>query len=625
MPSGTRVRGESISRPSRVGIVVAAVVLCAACGRRVNPAAAGLDCNKGTGFCFPHDGGMDSADAVVGGEVGDASEAGDGSDGNPSGTVSIVSPTSPTYTNGKVTVTVSVSAAVEVDVLLDGAVLKTLMSTSSFDWDSTGDPEGSHTLAARATIAGQVVVSAPVTVVVDRTPPTVKAGSPVPAASATEVALADPITVEFSEAILPSTVTNALAVSQASGPIATTATLDATGTKLSASIKDTSTVLLDPATPAALSAAIVSTVTDLAGNALVSPPQWSWTAPLWLDYGSVTGESARLALDGSGTPYVSATFEPEAMGSHIYDVQISKHIQGKTWDTTIPSPQTSGSTTSSATTSIVVDSKGQPLVAWSEAPTASDSASVHVARWSGTAWDSRGSVDQVPGMGTPAVNPSLALDAQDDLFLAWAEIDTSDVSGVYVSRWTGTTWSLIAPVGAIGANVPVLLVEPDGAPIVEWNGGVGSNGVSKWTGTAWHTQTYASSYSSNLALTKALRPVVAYPSDTQIRLAFGDVLSEDFAAPISAGTQPASPAIAMDSTDHLFVVWVSYDGTARTAQVARWTGIQWDRSYGSLGVTTTPSSDVSAPSIALDSRGVPIVIWQETDLMETTYVRKNNR
>src|SRR5579871_2102729 len=135
MRSGTRVRGEFAGRPSRLGVVVG-LVLCASCGRRVNPAAAGLDCDKSTGFCFPHDAGTvdaGDADALVGSEVGDASDA---SDGSPGGTVSIVSPTSPSYTNGKVTVSVSVSAPVEVDVLLDGALLQALTSTTTFDWET---------------------------------------------------------------------------------------------------------------------------------------------------------------------------------------------------------------------------------------------------------------------------------------------------------------------------------------------------------------------------------------------------------------------------------------------------------------------------------------------------------
>jgi hypothetical protein len=395
--------------------LIAIAVGAAGCGKRVNPAAAGFDCNPHTGLCFPRDGGPDGVDAADGADATETPPAG--------GTITIVSPTSPAYTKGSVSVTVAVSTDAglpeQIEILKDGTAFRTLTAALTFEWDTSGDAEGPHELVARATIGGQVVSSQPLAVVVDRTPPTVKVESRVPAPGATEVALADPIVVQFSEPILPATSATALSLSQASGPITTTAALDAAGTKLSVAIKDRSTVKLDAATPAILTATVSSAVTDLAGNPLTSPPQWSWTAPLWLDYGSVKGESARLALDAAGTPYVSTVFEPDAIGSRIYNIQIARHTQGKSWDTSIPSPQTAGSTISfGGTTSLILDSGGKPILAWPEQPTPSDPASVRVARWSGTAWEPRGAVDQVTGSGTHAFSPSLARDGQDSLFLA---------------------------------------------------------------------------------------------------------------------------------------------------------------------------------------------------------------
>jgi hypothetical protein len=612
------------SRITRWAALVAASLATLGCGHRVNPASAGLDCDAQTGFCFPRDGGQDVVDGA------DASD-GDSAETPPTGgTIVIVSPSSPTYTKGSVSVSVQVTQdggqPDQVEVLKDGLPFRTLTSALTFEWDTSGDAEGPHELVARATLGGVVVSSQPVTVVVDRTPPMVKADSRVPAPGATEVALADPIVVQFSEPILPSTAAGALALSQTSGPVATTAALDAAGTKLTVAIKDRMAVKLDAATPAMLTATISSGVTDLAGNALMNPPQWSWTAPLWLDFGSVKGESARLALDATGNPYVSTVFEPGAIGSTVYNIQVSKHLQAKSWDTTsIPSPQTSGSSISFGSTSLILDVAGKPILAWSEAPTAGDTASVHVAHWSGAAWESRGIIDQVSGDRTHAFNPWLARDAQDVLFVAWSEYGTNNVTDVYVSRWTGTAWSLLAPIGVIGASSPVMLLGSDGKPMVGWIGGISTNGISKWTGAAWDTKNYPASYSSNLALTKAQRPVVAFPSGDTIRVSYADVTNEEFSTAISAGSQPVSPYIVIDASDRLVLAWVSYDGFGRNMQVARWTGTEWDRSYGSLNAVAAQSSDAGAPSVALDGSGVPVVTWQEPDVRKTTYVRKNNR
>ena len=612
--------------PVCIGIVpVAAVILLegSGCRTKLNPALDGFSCDD-NGICWPVDGGADSSDVP-----GDGDAAGDAEVGG--GAILISMPAaSPTYTNGTVVVQVSfvppASTPTNVELLKNDAQLAVLTSPSfSFSWDTTGDAEGNYALTARMTIGGQTVTSNSVTIVVDRTAPSVKLESRVPAPGATEVSLEDPVLVTFSEPIAPAIVANAVTVSQSSGRIATTETISSDGTMLTVAIKDRSSVVLDPTAPATLSALVSQSVTDLAGNPIMAPPQWSWTVPLWLDFGTVRGESPRLAIDAMGAPILSTAFEPGAIGSGIYNLQISRHIQGNKWDTSIPSPQSATSAISYGVTSIALDAGGKPIVAWSEAPDATQASSVHVARWSGVAWESHGVLDQVAGSQTNAFNPWLATDPQDDLFVAWAEIGTNDATDVYAGRWTGTTFSLLAPISVIGANAPVMVVGSDRQPVVEWSGGVTVNGVSKWTGTAWNTKNYPSSYSSNLVLTAAQRPVVAFPVDSSIRVSYVDGASEDYAPAISAGNQPVSPSMAIDAADHIIVVWVAYDGVGRNVQVARWTGTEWDRSFGSLSAVATAGTDTASPAVALDPSGAPIVVWQQPDVRKSTYVRKSNR
>jgi hypothetical protein len=70
-------------------------------------------------------------------------------------------------------------------------------------------------------------------------------------------------------------------------------------------------------------------------------------------------------------------------------------------------------------------------------------------------------------------------------------------------------------------------------------------------------------------------------------------------------------------------VWVAYDGVGQDVQVARWTGTEWDRSFGSLNAVATAGT--ALPTVAVDPSGAPIVVWQEPDGRNTTYVRKSNR
>ena len=412
------------------------------------------------------------------------------------GAIIIVAPaTSPTYTNGTITIQVSfdpaTTAGTEVALFTGDTKLVDLTPPFSFVWDTTSVAEGSYSLTARARIGGRAVTSSPVTVVVDRTAPSVVLGSRVPAPGASEVSLAQPIQLAFSEPILPPSASGALTLAQASGAIATTATLAADGKALTVAIADRSKVVLSASAPITLTASVSPTVTDLAGNAVTAPPQWSWTVPLWLDYGNVRGESPSLALDATGEPLISTTFEPGAIGSRVYTLQVSRHLQGTSWDTSAGSPQTADTLTLYGSTSITVGTDGRPIVAWSEQPMGGPAASIHVARWSGSAWDSTyPPLDQVPGSKTDGYTPSLTLGSTNQPMVAWAEVGTNSVTDVYVARWTGSTWTQLPALGVIGASSPVLLAGGGGEPIVGWVASLGAAGVSTWTGAAWSTNNF---------------------------------------------------------------------------------------------------------------------------------------
>ena len=84
------------------------------------------------------------------------------------------------YVNGSLSFQVSVKGASATSVMLlsNDALLADLPGPPyAFTWDTAASargpvPEGIYSITARATVDGHQVTSAPVTVVVDRTPPT---------------------------------------------------------------------------------------------------------------------------------------------------------------------------------------------------------------------------------------------------------------------------------------------------------------------------------------------------------------------------------------------------------------------------------------------------------------------
>jgi hypothetical protein len=621
-------QGNRARRTPRLGVVAVVVGLLSgvACQTRLNPALDGFTCDPRTDICVRADGGLDSVEGGGGvdGEVGGDAETGGGA-------IVIVAPaTSPTYTNGTIAIRVSfdpaTTEATEVALFTGDTKLVDLTPPFSFVWDTKGVAEGPYSLTARARIGGRAVTSSPVTVVVDRTAPSVVLGSRVPAPGASEVSLAQPIQLAFSEPILPSSASDAITLVQASGAIATTATLAADGKALTVALIDRSKVVLSAAAPITLTASVSPTVTDLAGNAITAPPQWSWTVPLWLDYGTVRGESPSLALDATGEPLISTTFEPGAIGSRVYRLQVSRHLQGTSWDTSAGSPQTADTLTLYGSTSITVGTDGRPIVAWSEQPMGGPAASIHVARWSGSAWESTyPPLDQVPGSKTDGYTPSLTLGSTNQPMVAWAEVGTNSVTDVYVAKWTGSTWTQLPALGVIGASSPVLLARGGGEPIVGWVAGLGAGGVSSWTGAAWSTNNFPSSYWASLALTKAKRPVVAFIDGSTVRVRYVDANPEEYAPAIS-GRDPKNPHVAIDTHDRAVVAWSDSGGSGRNIKVVRWTGTEWDTSFGSLSALPAAGTDANAPVVAVDAADFPILGWQELDpIRNVTYVRKSNR
>lgn len=215
-----------------------------------------------------------AADAAV------TSDAGAGADAGVTPgdlVVTISSPIATAYVKDSVTIQVAIAGgtADEVRLLRDGMPLATITAPYQYAWDVRAVAEASYRITASATKGMRTFTSAEVSVVVDRTAPSVMALSPMP--GATGVSSTATISATFSEPVLPSSITAASAMLTAgAAPVTYTSRLDAAGTTL--------TLIPTGAypRPAMLMVRLSAEITDRAGNALVPPgAPWSWTVPDW--------------------------------------------------------------------------------------------------------------------------------------------------------------------------------------------------------------------------------------------------------------------------------------------------------------------------------------------------------
>ncbi len=229
-----------------------------------------------------------------------------------------------------------------VDLLVDGTAVATIASPFQYTLATSSLSVGSHALVALGHFGGTTAQSAPVSIVVDRTAPTIALRTP--AIGASNVHVADPIVVQFSEPVLASSLSgSAVTLTYNGAAIGYASSLSADG----ASLTVTPSQPTDGGGSFALS--LTSAITDLAGNALSSGPlSWSWTSPQWLTYAapalpvyaSTTAFSASnpLSLNPNWTMGSPTTFEFDAT-AYVGSTQLPSVLMtnmGSGWSSVAP-------------------------------------------------------------------------------------------------------------------------------------------------------------------------------------------------------------------------------------------------------------------------------------------------
>jgi hypothetical protein len=577
--------------------------LLAGCPTRLKPGAtlSGTGGAAGTGTGISGGGASGSADASP--------------DSSKTSTISIVSPPSPVYTNQTVVVTVEVGAGTAgshgVQLLENGVLFTTLSAPPyTFSWDTTTVAEGSYQLVAQVDVDGEIVASAPLTVVVDRTPPTIVSRSPDSGAS--NVSLTDPIQVVFSEPLAATSVTaSAIALAMGSTAVDANATLEADGKTVTVGIVDRSALAL----PGAMTEVASATITDLAGNTFAGM-SWNFSVPLWVSLGTVNGSNPQMVLDSSSQPIV-ATIVTNGSASTL---QIAKHLAGLNWDTSsIPSPQVESNISAFGMAGAKTDDL---YFAWTEHGSGAVEP-LHIGRWTGSSWDkSYGQLLNSTSVG--ANDPAIAVTVDDQPVVRWSEQTGLDAGPGYLSRWTGTQWS---PISSSGIGVCDLLpcrliLDSSGDPIT----GVIFD-LARWTGSSW-ARTVSSSY--GLAINSSQQAITLTTAGSMLQAVAISTTGSTTnyvpgltATPASYRANDAAGQVVVDSTDAPVVSWLQEDGTSwspstANIHVARWTGAAWDQAYGTL-----PSAE-GLSALALWQGSVPIVAWQDFAGSFTTVAKSNH-
>jgi len=422
--------------------------------------------------------------------------------GDPSGgnalTVAISSPSATAYAATTLTVQVAVTGAPDtVELRRDGDLLVALTAPYTYVWSTAGEAERAHELTAVARRGGTQVVSEPRTVVVDRTRPTVAARTPAPGDD--NVWIGAPIVVTFSEPLLTATLTPGTVALEVEGgsPVAATLAAGADGRSLTLTPDEPMAV------PATLRLTLSDAIADLAGNALVAPPAWSWTLPRWqwmggtalrVEDGHTIGQ-AQLALDAADRP-VTVWLEERGGSVPPSDV-VAAAWDGQAWEALggrLNGDDRMGPMYGSQDIAVAPD--GSVVIAWNT-PVYGVPDRLWVHRWDGATWQAIGGGPVNDPEAVSAIGRvSLVLDELGRPVVAWTArpSDAGALLEVRVSRWTGSAWVDVgAPRRRDPTHVsynPVLVLDAAGRPVVAWSERLDDTTTydvfaDRWSGSAW--------------------------------------------------------------------------------------------------------------------------------------------
>ena len=442
-----------------------------------------------------------------------------------------------------------------------------------------------------------------------------------PAQNATNVALSDPIQIAFSEALDPSSVSNAsISLSSGGTTLSTTASLGSDGHTVGVTLGAHSTLTF----PATVTVSVNAAIKDLAGNAVGSLPSWSWTAPLWVKMPSLAATLAYVALDPTGRG--SVAYLSDSTGGGARTLAVAQYAAGAVWDMTVGSP-----TATATAAAIAVGADGAPVVAWSD----SQASHALAARWSGTSWNAIGGDIEasVPAAASVQVS-SLVITPSGTPMAGWSAPQGTNSYG-YVASFSSTAWQALPPGEFAGIGSPLLRLDSKGNPVGFFLGYIGTpRMIEQYENGTWSTidsetglvDAAVDSQDQPVALVTATESTVSV-FHLRVPSASGSTELTPTLSTTSSGTVGVA-RLVFASNGNPVVLWTQQGSTgSNRLYVARFNGTAWDTTFGVLSGVAGNNGDVQGADVAVDSAGEPMVAWSEEDTTTSTvavYVWKSN-
>ena len=376
-----------------------------------------------------------------------------------------------------------------------------------------------------------------------------------------------------------------------------------------------------------------------------------------------------LALDSRDRPVVA--WHDYAPGDRAVYI---RRWNGASWDEwSVGSASGTGIAFGAGFPSVVVESSDLPVVAWQDYN--GDLRDVYVRRWDGKAWVEVGagsaSGGGISGTGTTASELFLARRTDGTMVVAWRDL-TTGTSAVYARQWDGEAWGEIGEHSASERGVsnswnsaycPTVAFGSEQEPILAWTDRTDARNwqvyVRHWSDEAWVEMGQGSASGRGISNTTPSAaesstrphisagpdgmPVVAWDDDSSgawqvyVRRWDGEQWVEMGQGSASGGgisnTTPTTQNVgtpvrlAVGPDGFPVVAWDDDSTGELEVYVRRWDGLGWaelgPEGASGGGVSKTPDERSDKSALAVDSRGSPVLAWQDApEGVAQIYVRK---
>lgn len=208
-------------------------------------------------------------------------------------------------------------------------------------------------------------------------------------------------------------------------------------------------------------------------------------------YGDSSGTKPSLVLDSNGQPIVA--FEEKTLEQYSpTNIYVMRLQPDNSWDYAVPPARSydepggyasgglsaSTGTTSARDCSLTIDAQNNLYLAWAEESYTDGLKDIHIFRSTGPqSWERIGSPLSAYGGNTYAGQARLQATTAGKLFVAWTEFDGNSETGyvhLFSSYWNNNSWnSLTSPdginQGPKSSLRPMLAIDSAGRPVIAWH------------------------------------------------------------------------------------------------------------------------------------------------------------